>query len=525
VKGLVVDLFAGGGGASLGIELALGRPVDLAINHDATALAAHRANHPRTRHLTADVWEVRPVDAVGGEPVAVLWASPDCTHFSVAKGDVPRCANKRSLAWAVYRWAKAVRPATIFVENVREFQGWGPLGKDGKPDKRRAGKTFASWVGALERLGYSVEWRVLDASNFGAPTRRRRLFIVARADGAPIVWPDATHGPGLLPYRTAAECIDWAIPCPSIFERKRPLAPKTLWRIAEGLRRFVLEAPRPFLVKYHGTSTSADLAEPMPTQTSRDRFALCAPIVANVNHGRAEHRTRPADEPLSTVTASRRGHALVAPTLIQTGYGERKGQAARVPGLHKPLGTVIAGGAGGNGKHALVAAFLAQHFGGMVGYDPNRRPIGAVTSRDHHAAVAASLVKLRGDCTGASLEEPAPTITAGGMHVAEVRTLLRTTRGRGSRGRPATKLARRRAQGIVEIDGQEFQVADIGMRMLEPHELLRAQFGEHADRYDLSAARTKEAKVRLIGNSVAPHVAAALVRSNLIAPARAEARA
>lgn len=558
MKGLVVDLFAGGGGASLGIELALGRPVDLAINHDATALAAHRANHPRTRHLTADVWEVRPIDAVGGEAVDVLWASPDCTHFSVAKGDVPRCANKRSLAWAVFRWAKAVRPATIFVENVREFQGWGPLGKDGKPDKRRAGKTFASWVGALERLGYSVEWRVLDASNFGAPTRRRRLFIVARADGLPIVWPDATHGPGLLPYRTAAECIDWALPCPSIFERKRALAPKTLWRIAEGLRRFVLEAPRPFLVemthanaprevgyplgtittqgnrfnvvepflvKYHGTSTSADLREPMPTQTARDRFALCAPIVANVNHGRAEHRTRPADEPLSTVTASRRGHALVAPTLIQTGYGERPGQAARVPGLHKPLGTVIAGGAGGNGKHALVAAFLAQHFGGMVGYDPSRRPIGAVTSRDHHAHVAASLVKLRGDCNGASLEEPAPTITAGGMHVAEVRTLLRTTRGRGSRGRPATKLARRRAQGIVEIDGQEFQVADIGMRMLEPHELLRAQFGEHAARYDLSAAKTKEAKVRLIGNSVAPHVAAALVRSNLIAPARAEALA
>src|SRR5258708_4320112 len=222
--GLVVDLFAGGGGASLGLAAALGRKVDVAINHDPIALAVHRANHPDTRHLETDIWDVKPRDATEGQPVAVLWASPDCTHFSIAKGDVPRKQNIRSLAWVVVRWARDVRPAVIFLENVSEFRSWGPLGKDGKPLKRRAGETFRKWTRHLRRLGYAVDFKVLDASEYGAPTRRRRLFLVARCDGRAIEWPAATHGPGLKPFHTAAECVDWSLACPSIFERKRPLA-------------------------------------------------------------------------------------------------------------------------------------------------------------------------------------------------------------------------------------------------------------------------------------------------------------
>ena len=536
---LVVDLFAGGGGASVGLEAALGRPVDIAINHSATALAVHRANHPQTRHLTADIWEVRPLDATGGAPVEILWASPDCTHFSVAKGDVPKSQKIRSLAWAVVRWAKTVRPRVVFLENVQEFQGWGPLGADGRPDKSRMGQTFRAWRRKLESLGYVVDYRVLDASLYGAPTRRRRLFLVARCDGQPIRWPEPTHGPGRLPLHTAAECIDWTLPCPSIFERERPLAEKTMWRIAQGIRRFVLDTPSPFIVK--------------------------------VNHGKREARVEPVDEPLSTVTATQRGHAVVVPhvtkfqengcgqdareplrtvmagaqrfgavvpTLIQTGYGERPGQAPRVPGLDKPLGTVVGCGQ----KHALVAAFLAKHFGdpnraaggGRVIGDELERPIGAVTARDHHSLAAVALAKFRGTSDQhpgcASVEEPLPTVSAGGakggVHIAEVRAFLTAYYGNGSPGQPLDEPARtitaRHRLGLVTVAGVDYQIVDIGMRMLQPHELLRAQFGRFAEAYDLSPATTKAAQVRLIGNSVCPELAEAIVAAN-IAPAKERA--
>lgn len=484
MPGLIVDLFAGAGGASVGIEAALGRPVDVAINHDPVALAVHRANHPSTRHLEADIREVRPLDATRGRPVDLLWASPDCTHFSIAKGAVPREQGIRSLAWAVTRWAAAVQPRVICLENVAEFRTWGPLADDGRPVKGRMGATFLRWRGRLQRLGYTVDFRVLDASLYGAPTKRRRLFIVARRDGAGILWPEVTHGPGLLPLRTAAECIDWSLPCPSIFERRRPLADKTLWRIAQGLRRFVLDAADPFIV--------------------------------NLSHG---GRVEGLDAPLGTVTATPKGgdRALVAPTLMQVGYGEHEGQAARVPGLDKPLGTVVAGGR----KHALVAAYLNKHFGGVVGTGCGE-PIGTITSRDHHSLTMASLLKFRGECHGADLREPMPTITASGMHVAEVRAFLTAfygtdgTAGKGQRlDAPMRTLTARHRLGLVTVEGCDYQIADIGMRMLEPHELARAQFGRFADAFDLSAATTKAAKVRLIGNSVCPEVAEALVRANL----------
>lgn len=538
MTGIVVDLFAGGGGASVGIEAALGRRVDVAINHDPVALAVHKVNHPETEHLEADIWEVKPREATKGRPVDVLWASPDCTHFSVAKGDVPRSKEIRSLAWVVVEWAREVRPAVIFLENVQEFRGWGPLGPDGRPDKIRKGETFNEWKGALEALGYEVDFRVLDASLYGAPTRRRRLFLVARCDGQPIRWPEPTHGPGRRPVHTAAECIDWTIPCPSIFERKRPLAEKTLWRIAQGIRRFVLESPRPFIVQPGQRNDrgveSADA--PLTTVVAKGRHAVVAPVVAKFRH---DSPGSAADDPLPTITAGGKQRperpatgnplGLVAPTLVQTGYGERPGQRPRYLDLHQPLGTMVDGQ-----KHALCAAFLAKHFGGVVGHELDR-PVGAVTGRDHHSLAAATLVKFRGDETNGhpgccDVEEPLPTVAAQGLHVAEVRAFLTafySTDGTAGKGQsllePARVITARHRLGLVTVAGVDYQIVDIGMRMLEPHELLAAQFGRFAESYDLSAARTKSAKVRLIGNSVCPEAAEAVVRAN--APERAEAAA
>jgi DNA (cytosine-5)-methyltransferase 1 len=479
---LVGDLFAGGGGASTGLEAALGRPVNFAINHSAVALETHKRNHPETLHLEANIWEVRPRDVTRGRGVWILWASPDCTHFSVAKGGKPRQQNIRSLADAVVVWAREVRPRIIFLENVAEFLGWGPLDGDGQPIKARMGEEFARWKGELEQLGYAVDHRILNAAHYGAPTKRRRLFLVARCDGEPISWPLATHGPGLLPYRTAAECIDWSISCPSIFERKRPLAEKTLRRIALGIRRFVLENPRPFIVGVGGRAGQSH-----PTSIT---------------------------DPIGTITA-KNDRALVAPTLIQTSYGEREGQRPRYLNLHEPLGTVVAQGQ----KHALVAAFLAKHFGGVVG-QPIDTPASTITARDHHGLTTAILLKLRGECAGADLHEPMPTITAGGTHIAQVRAFLTAFYGQDGTGgqlpsEPLRTIPAKHRFGLVTVDGADYQIADIGMRMLEPPELLRAQFGRYAGHYDLSAARTKADQIRLIGNSVCPEVAEALVTANV----------
>ncbi len=420
---LVVDLFAGGGGASTGIELALGRHVDIAVNHDPEAVSLHQANHPQTRHYVSDVFEVDPRAVCGDQPVGLLWASPDCKHFSKAKGGKPVSKKIRGLAWVVVKWAKLIRPRVICLENVEEFQTWGPLADDGRPCPERKGLTFRRWVGQLRALGYAVEWRELRACDYGAPTIRKRLFLVARCDGAPIVWPAPTHGPGLRPHRTAAECIDWSLPCPSIFERERPLAPATLRRIAHGIKRYVIEAARPFIVP--------------------------------VTH-QGDNRVQAIDEPLRTVTSARRGEfALAAPTLVQAGYGEREGQAPRALDLHRPLGTCV-----GANKHALVSTFLAKHYGGVVG-SGLREPLGTVTATDHHSLVAAQLVgvggrtgqgqspayepnrpartitakgdtalvtahlaKLRGTSNSADAAEPLATVSAGGMHHAEVRALL-----------------------------------------------------------------------------------------------------
>lgn len=538
MNGIIVDLFAGGGGASIGIESAMGRKIDVAINHDGAALAVHAANHPDTLHLEADVWEAHPQDVCAGRPVDLLWASPDCTHHSNAKGDVPRKSSLRSLAWVVVRWAKEVRPKVICLENVREFRNWGPLGKRGRPLKSKKGHTFRAWLDALRKEGYHVEHQVLDASEFGAPTKRLRLFVVARCDGRPIVWPAITHcNPAdmegdlflsrLKPWRTAAECIDWSIPCPSIFERKKDLAEKTQWRIAEGIRRYVFEHPHPFVIKVnHGVDSrtgtrvySVDV--PLTTVTAKGRgHAVTVPSLIKFRH---DSRGASIDAPLPTVTSggsnqkrpAGAGHALglSMPSLIPMQHDNR----AR--GVDDPLGTLVASGV----KHAVVAAWMVKHFGGVYGQEIER-PASTVTATDHHALAAAHLIRFRGTSerqvknSGQDMRSPVPTVSAGGTHVGEVRAFLTKYYSTGAIGQeintPAHTLTAKHRLGLVTVEGIDYQIADIGMRMLEPHELLAAQFGEFSRTYDLSAAKTKTAKVRLIGNSVCPDVAYALVAAN-----------
>jgi len=471
---LVVDNFAGAGGASCGIEQALGRPVDLAINHDALAISVHTANHPETEHALADVWDIDPSSAVRGQPVGLCWFSPDCRHHSRAKGGRPVSKSVRGLAWVAARWAATVKPRIIVLENVEEFEDWGPLMKDGLgrtlPDPERKGQTFRSFVRALTRHGYRIDWRSLRACDYGAPTIRRRLFLIARRDGLQIQWPKPTHGDPaarevrrgrLAPWRTAAECIDWSIPCPSIFDRPRPLADATLRRIARGVGRFVLEATDPFLVE------------------------------------------TPSGQ--------------IAATLIQVGYGERPGQAPRTLDPNRLLGTVVAGGV----KHALVAAFLNKHFTGVIGADL-RNPLPTVTATDHNALTAVTLVNLKGvERGGRDPREPMPTVCAGGTHIALVSAFLAKYYGQGtgqSLDEPIHTISTRDRFGLVTvlIDGSTYAIADIGMRMLQPHELAAAQgFPDDYQFVSVNGRRIpKTHQVRLIGNSVCPPLARAIIETN-----------
>lgn len=560
---LVVDSFAGGGGASLGIEWALGRSPDIAINHDREAIAMHAANHPATRHLCGDVWEVDPVEACAGKPVALAWFSPDCKHFSKAKGGKPVEKKIRGLAWVVVRWARAVRPRVIILENVEEFETWGPLLEDGRPDPLRRGLTFRRWLGQLRSAGYEIEVRQLRACDYGAPTSRKRLFVIARNDGRPIVWPTTTHGAGLERFGTAADCIDWELPCPSIFERAKPLADNTLRRIARGIHKYVIGSVEPFIVPAtHGDSggrpdaRSHSIGEPLRTIISRGApFHVVDPFLVPLTHA-GDARTYPINEPVRTVTGAHRGEvALVAPSLVQTGYGERLGQAPRALDIHKPLGTIIAGGTGGNGKHALVSAFLAKHYGGHEGPGtPLSALVDTVTATDHHALVAAHIKRDFGESVGSSMRAPAPSVTAGGGghiaiaathlskfygtstgsdareptptvtangrgggHLAEVRAFLLRYNGTSKEGSlplPLPTVTTRDRFGIVMVAGDPYAIVDIGMRMLAPRELFRAQGFPDSYRID-GLGLTKTAQVRMCGNSVCPPVAAAIVRANV----------
>ena len=541
---LIIDSFAGGGGASTGIELALGRSPDVAINHDTAALAMHAANHPDTRHLNTNIWQVDPTEVCRGRRVGLAWFSPDCKHHSKAKGGKPVQKSIRDLAWVVVLWAKRVRPEVILLENVEEFRDWGPLTIDNKPCPERRGQTFQTWCKELRRLGYKVEHRELRACDYGAPTIRKRLFLVARRDGRPIVWPTPTHGKTgsaevlsgqRLPWRSAAEIIDWTLPCPSIFDTAaeimakhglravRPLKDATLRRIARGVMRYVVDAAKPFVVTYGqhgGANRSPD--DPLHTITAspKDQNAIIVPNLISVAHGDSGGRREyPITDPIGTQTGAGIQHALVAPVLVQTGYGEAPGQAPRSLDITAPLGTVVAGG----GKHALIAAFLAQHNTGVIGRAAEE-PLSTITTRGtQQQIVAAHLMNMHGSARSArSLDDPHPSICAGGQHGAVIAAFLQKYYGQGlgqDVGDPLHTVATRDTFGLVtvQIDGQTYAIADIGMRMLTPREQFRAQGFPESYEIAMGAdgrALTKTEQTRMCGNSVCPPLSEALVRAN-----------
>lgn len=584
MRELIIDSFAGGGGASEGIAMALGRGPDYAINHDREALAMHAANHPETEHLSKNIWQVDPMDVVGRRPVGLAWFSPDCKHFSKAKGGKPVKREIRDLAWTVVLWAKRVRPRVILLENVEEFRDWGPLVEtdDGKwmPCPERRGATFDRWVGELKRLGYKVDWRELRACDYGAPTIRKRLFLIARRDGKKIVWPAPTHGaptdPDVvagkkLPWRTAAEIIDWSIPCHSIFLTReegravgvnRPTADATMTRIAKGVKRYVLDAAVPFIVPltHQGGDRARGLNLPLPTVTGahRGEQAIVAPHFTYAQQGGA---VRDPEVPPHTVKASRKdqnalaavhltkfransvGTAMDEPvhTVTANSFTKRPGCAAPIgvvaahvqrqfgnsigSGAEEPVGSVTAGG---GGKTALVAAFLAQHNLGAVARDA-RDPMSTITSTGaQQQVVSAGLVHMKGsDRRGAGIDEPVRTITAGGYHHGEVRAFLQKYYGTGGQDQACTDplhtATTKARMGLVMVEGEPYEIVDIGMRMLSPRELFRAQ--GFRDSYTIDRGRlpdgteialTKTASIRMCGNSVSPVVAQAIVAANYV---------
>ena len=513
-EGLIIDLFAGGGGASEGLERALGRPVDIAINHDREAICMHQANHPRTKHFCEDIFSEKchPSVIVGDRPVYWLHASPDCKHFSLAKGAKPLDKNIRALASVVLRWARACRPRNITVENVREFMGWGPLLGNNRPDPQRKGRYFQSWLGCLRLLGYHVDYKMLNASQYGAPTKRERFFLVARLDG-PVQWPEPTHGPGQAsPFRTAAECLDWSLPCPSIFLTRdearrlrretgircqRPLEDATMERIAKGVVQYVIQAQEPFIV--------------------------------TCNHGGGGFRGQSTREPLSTITAARDARGLVIPILSK--YHGAKGGESRCYRPDQPLGTLDT-----SNRYGLVAAFLSRHFGNSIGQSITA-PAPTATGINKTAIVDAHLTKFYGTNTGAPLSGPAPTITANGQHLGIVAAFLMKYYKSGGQwqgsGEPLHTIVAKARFGLVTvfIEGEEWVITDIGMRMFTPRELFLCQgFREdyiidpdfeseeikQLDLFNGPKKLTQEAQVRMVGNSVPPDMEEAVVRANML---------
>ena len=554
---IIIDNFAGGGGASTGIELAIGRRVDVAINHDPLAIAMHRANHPETEHHCESVWDIDPRQVKPGRPIGLLWLSPDCKHFSKAKGGKPVEKKIRGLAWVALRWVAIRQPRVIMLENVEEFITWGPLVEDAdgnmRPCHKRKGREFNAFVNALRRHGYHVEWRELRACDFGAPTIRKRLFLIARRDGQPIVWPAPTHAEPkkakalhLKPWRTAAEIIDWSLPCHSIFLTKedgravgvnRPLADATMRRIAKGVMRYVVNSAKPFIVEHANASSPRVMSvdDPLRTQCAQVKgghFALVAPHITKFRQSSVGSA---ADEPLHTVTAG--------------------GECARPAGAAHAMG--------------VVTAFLAKHFTGVVGADL-RDPAPTVTSVDHNSLVAVNLVHMGhgeqsadgakrwshgirdieqplntvtangvpagivtshlqrdfSQSIGCETGSPVPTITAGGGgHLAEVRAFLIKYYGTDqdpNLREPLHTVTTKDRYGLVTVAGEEYVITDIGLRMFSPRELFGAQgfptdyIIEYGLEEDGSRVRlTKSAQVRMCGNSVCPPLAQALVAANV----------
>lgn len=530
---LIVDNFAGGGGASTGIEMATGYSVDIAINHDPEAIKMHKANHPNTKHYCENVWAVDPVKACNGHPVGLAWFSPDCKHFSKAKGGKPKDKNIRGLAWVACRWAGLVRPRVIMLENVEEFKTWGPLNRGHHPIKAKQGKTFEKFVQQLNDLGYTVEFKELIAADYGAPTMRKRFFLIARCDGKPIVWPEPTHAPadsekvkaGLLePYVGAYTQIDFSRPCPSIFDTSeeikekygiravRPLASKTLDRIAKGLKKFVLDNPEPFIIQcnHGGERRPNDIREPMPTITGKHGYGIVEPYMVQIGQtGFAKDRSKDVREPLTTIV-SKNEHCLIEPTLapymgtnttnhpggnckdpihtITTGnqqclisptliqyHSETSKDGVRGQAIKDPIMTVDS-----SNRYGLVASFLHKYYdGGYKGAGETvENPLPTVTAWDHNSVVTANLIQMNNHCDGKDIRQPLPTITAGDGHFGEVRAFLIKYYGQGTGQdieQPLDTVTARDRFGLVTIEGVDYQIVDIGLRMLEPRELYGCQ--------------------------------------------------
>ena len=609
---IIVDNFAGGGGASTGIELATGRVVDIAINHDPDAILMHRTNHPHTMHYQASVWDVDPVEVCRGRPVGLAWFSPDCKHFSKAKGGKPVDKNIRGLAWIVLRWAGTVRPRVIILENVEEFQTWGPV-RRGHPVKSKTGQTFRQWLGQLEALGYTVEWRELVAADYGAPTTRKRFFLIARSDERPIVWPEPTHAPAdsqevkagtKKPWRSAAEIIDWNLPTPSIFATKeevrerygvaavRPLARNTMRRVARGVDKFVIRSASPFLVivNHAGEFRGQGLAEPIQTITAKHGYGVASPVMAPLTmHNNQNAVGTSITDPVNTITGTGAGghQMLITPTLAaigQTGGGDRcrsmeepthtqvskaeecvvcpamiqyhteQTERVRGQGVTDPIMTIDASNRYGlaaatltkyyNGDHnqdaaaplhtittrdreGVTVANLSKFYGGVVGAAASD-PLPTVTAVDHNALQTAHMVKMKGTNLGGQAQDPLQTITAGGGHPGVVATrIVKAEPGADLQNWPKIRAALNEFCDyhledteviLFSIGGAWYFMADIGLRMLTPRELYRAN--GFPDDYKIDRDYTgkeygKTKQVARCGNAVPPPFATALVRANL----------
>jgi DNA (cytosine-5)-methyltransferase 1 len=654
MRPLFIDGFAGGGGASTGIAEAIGRKVDIAINHSPTAIAIHKANHPDTEHHCQDIRALWPLAATRLRPVAGAWFSPDCKEYSKAKGGPVKDRHIRALSNEVTVWLKEVRPTVFYLENVEEYEYAAPLDENGVPIKGMEGRDFKRLISTWKKLGYKVQWKRLRACDYGAPTSRRRLYVIGRCDGLPIVWPEPTHAAPndkrvisgqLLPYRTAAECIDWSITCPSIFERTRELKPATLRRIAHGVMRYVVNAQRPFIVpvthsqsshrahdtgeplrtittanggefaladvtlaphitKFRSNSVGSDLNDPMPTVTAngqpkRPAGAMPLGLVAAHLHKMAQNGVgKSPSDPLDTAMAGAARHGLVGATMVQTGWGERDGQAPRALDIGKPLGTIMADGnkhaavaaelafldrqfgnstgapvdqpapattAGGGGKTAAVTAFISRFYGSdrTNGGGEAELPLGTVRAGgQHHGIVCAHVEQANGgprnlNSAGHDVRKPLSTVTVKGSQQRVVETTLieedalppamleRAVKvaaflvkyyGSGGENEAAQSQAvdrpldavttrARFAVVTVTIDAVTYVIVDIGLRMLKPRELARAQ--GFPDDYVLDPVVPKLIRGKLvykpltiaeqisaIGNSVCPPVARALVGAN-----------
>lgn len=581
---LVVDNFAGGGGASTGIEMATGYSVDIAINHDPEAIKMHKMNHPSTKHYCESVWDVDPVEACNGHPVAIAWFSPDCKHFSKAKGGKPKDKNIRGLAWVALRWAGKVRPRVIMLENVEEFKTWGPLNRRHRPIKSKQGQTFRKFISQLEGLGYVVEYRELIAADYGTPTMRKRFFLVARCDGKPIVWPEPTHGPadseevkkGLLkPYIGAYTQLDFSLPCPSIFDTAeeikekygiravRPLAPKTMERIARGLKKFVIDNAEPFIVQVNHSGAKSNYCksanEPLNTVTAKHGFGIVEPYMVQIGQtGFTADRSKDVREPLTTIV-SKNEHCLIEPKLapiIDKAYGGNyQGSGSR---LDKPLDTITTvdhnrlveaklapfigvnttnhpGGKADNplhtittgGQQCLISPTLIQYHSETsekeVRGQAIENPIMTVDSSNRYGLVTSFLSKFYKTGTGQDVREPLGTVTAdaGGGHFGEVRAFLIKYYGEGT-GQdiesPLDTITSRDRFGLVTIQGVDYQIVDIGLRMLEPKELYGCQgFPDDyiIDRDYEGKPYSRSEQVKRCGNAVCPPIPAALVKANL----------